>query len=1102
MGVKRQRASRRTERARTDAEVKEEGRPVSNGVAGKRRAARGSYARELQKANPKDTFVRGNIVRISMKNFLTFADTVVLPGPRLNLIIGPNGTGKSSIVNAVCICFGGRLGLLGRSGDLASFVRHGAEEATVEAWLHDPERPNGTVKIRRVFDCEGSSTFFIDNMKTTAKEVTTLAHHYDIQLDNLSQYMPQEKIADFVALKPDELLQITVRSLGGTQKVEQLTKLKASDIQMKTANNTFEKKEAELNDLKAKNEEMKEEVEAYKKQKELKKRVRLAERVLLHRQADEFRSEVAGLVAQRKAAEAEVNELESELRSTEKNSLRQLELKKKAAKQAMVVAKDEVRKTDAAQHTAYEDVDGLVFELVKAKNELSDVDRAMERNFAKVQLAENKLAAIEQRIVQMASQSNNEQDEAELNMAHEEKKKLRDDLYREQQSRTGYEAQYTSAQRSISILNNRINNLSDVRGQRIRKIEERPMFRNTSNYMRLVRDMKNARAFRGNVYGPIVAEITTRHQYHARIMQHCLAGWFMGAFVTENSGDSRLLIEECKKRFRSAPDVITAPTDENDNMDMHALRMQVPERPIDNTLRDLGIVSMVSDIFEAPDAVRAALNATAMLHNVHVGDQNAERNVDRLRGENGLRAWYTSSARIQVSGSRYDPSAKNLTVETRFRHCDGAIYSGSMEEVEREKQSLLNQIRDEETNMAEAKAKLAEIKNRSDSVYREVNRIDDRVKMITARQRNRMQAAQEKQRAVKELEVCKMRADKGEGMRKKQEYAKLMKSLEERVLKKVPDAVRCVKHLGDAMMKLDETAAVRVAAEREYESEKLKNSALNQKLTDAKERFSAKRSDVKKIRAIWTRKKEEATEAISEEEMQQHLDIVRPWFEHDAAWLENEIERLTGRMQGLATAGPNVLMAYEEREKKIAELGKRISGERARIEGMRSQFEQEKNEFLNWLKEGVGFMRQKFSELYARFGCAGDLELMGTENVETLELQILVSYRTGAQLRPISATSNSGGEKMCCTMLFCFSLLHEHANMPPFVIVDELNQGLDPSNEMKIMTIMFEDAENGVAPQSFVVTPKLLPGLPFQSAAKTHVIFNGRVFAEGLGASG
>ena len=82
---------------------------------------------------------------------------------------------------------------------------------------------------------------------------------------------------------------------------------------------------------------------------------------------------------------------------------------------------------------------------------------------------------------------------------------------------------------------------------------------------------------------------------------------------------------------------------------------------------------------------------------------------------------------------------------------------------------------------------------------------------------------------------------------------------------------------------------------------------------------------------------------------------------------------------------------------------------------------------------------------------------------------------------------------MCCTMLFCFALLHDKARTPPFVIVDELNQGLDPANEMKIMRIMFEDAQTERSPQCFVVTPKLLPDLPFNEHISTHVIFNGNV---------
>lgn len=45
----------------------------------------------------------GSIVRIQLKNFVTYDFVEFRPGPYLNMVIGPNGTGKSSIACAICL---------------------------------------------------------------------------------------------------------------------------------------------------------------------------------------------------------------------------------------------------------------------------------------------------------------------------------------------------------------------------------------------------------------------------------------------------------------------------------------------------------------------------------------------------------------------------------------------------------------------------------------------------------------------------------------------------------------------------------------------------------------------------------------------------------------------------------------------------------------------------------------------------------------------------------------------------------------------------------------------------------------------------------------
>lgn len=48
----------------------------------------------------------GAIIRVKLKNFVTYKDAEFYPGPSLNMVIGPNGNGKSTLVCAICLGLG------------------------------------------------------------------------------------------------------------------------------------------------------------------------------------------------------------------------------------------------------------------------------------------------------------------------------------------------------------------------------------------------------------------------------------------------------------------------------------------------------------------------------------------------------------------------------------------------------------------------------------------------------------------------------------------------------------------------------------------------------------------------------------------------------------------------------------------------------------------------------------------------------------------------------------------------------------------------------------------------------------------------------------
>lgn len=60
----------------------------------------------LRAGRSKSNHRPGSIVRVKLANFVTYTAVEFLPGPSLNMVIGPNGTGKSTLVCAICLGLG------------------------------------------------------------------------------------------------------------------------------------------------------------------------------------------------------------------------------------------------------------------------------------------------------------------------------------------------------------------------------------------------------------------------------------------------------------------------------------------------------------------------------------------------------------------------------------------------------------------------------------------------------------------------------------------------------------------------------------------------------------------------------------------------------------------------------------------------------------------------------------------------------------------------------------------------------------------------------------------------------------------------------------
>jgi len=67
--------------------------------------------------------------------FRTYSKVEIFPGPGLNVVVGANGTGKSTIVCGICLGLGGKPSILGRASSVTEYIKRGKTTAVIEIEL-------------------------------------------------------------------------------------------------------------------------------------------------------------------------------------------------------------------------------------------------------------------------------------------------------------------------------------------------------------------------------------------------------------------------------------------------------------------------------------------------------------------------------------------------------------------------------------------------------------------------------------------------------------------------------------------------------------------------------------------------------------------------------------------------------------------------------------------------------------------------------------------------------------------------------------------------------------------------------------------------------
>ncbi|XP_028160988.1 structural maintenance of chromosomes protein 6-like [Ostrinia furnacalis] len=155
--------------------------------------------------------IDGCIHSIHVRNFFCHDNLEINLNRNVNFIVGRNGSGKSAILTALVVGLGGRASATNRGNNLHSFIKKGANSATVEIKIknNSPKAYKHNVygdfiTIVRNINASGGSSYKVKSatgevISTKFEEVNSIILAHDIQVDNPISVLNQDDARSFHA---------------------------------------------------------------------------------------------------------------------------------------------------------------------------------------------------------------------------------------------------------------------------------------------------------------------------------------------------------------------------------------------------------------------------------------------------------------------------------------------------------------------------------------------------------------------------------------------------------------------------------------------------------------------------------------------------------------------------------------------------------------------------------------------------------------------------------------------------------------------------------------------------------------------------------------
>ncbi|XP_077989076.1 structural maintenance of chromosomes protein 5-like isoform X2 [Glandiceps talaboti] len=1014
--------------------------------------------------------VKGSIVRLKMENFMIYDSCEFRPGPHLNVLIGPNGTGKSTIVCAICLGLAGKTSLLGRSKEVGEFVKYGHNHATLEVELCNPGGRN-TI-IRRDITRQGNtSTWCVNGNRKSLREVEETVANHSVQLSNLCQFLPQDKVVEFAKMSKQELLESTEKSVGKPELYEYHQKLKNSRNREKELISAHKGEKERLKKLQEKNARLEADVQRFEERQRHLERITILEKKRPWVEYDLCRRRYMDLKVQRDNLHKAFKEAQKQNTPLQKQ-LNEIHAKIKNLDAQLKEKSDEIRQLANMANKRHEGIEKLVEDALQVQEELKEKMEEDEKRKKKINDWKKQLEAWQRELHEMGEE---DAVQPEVDRINKECREINNKVRRIDAEMEMISRDRSDFKTEIKRHKDMLKSMNDLKDRRLKALKQK--HRDTANAVEWLR--ANKHMFKATIHEPMALVIDMHNRENAKFIEMHIPGNDLRAFVCEDAEDMEKFLHEMRDNQHLRINAVKSP--------QQNISTFQPRRPIEE-LRRWGFTCYLKDLFESPDAVMSYLCKFQRIHEVPLGTPYTRDNVSKVIAESGLRHFYTPEHNYVIRQSRYG----NRSTSSRSTAVgDAQLLYNSIDP--NDKRELEQQLQEAEKRLHQGELRYVALTKERQICAEEDNKLRERKKELQ-KKRDRRRAVIQNIKA-KQDSISRNEAE-GLNLEKEEKKAKQMVTkINEKKMKLVID-------LQDVIQKCLEANKNKVKVALQQALAYSERSRFEAQIREGSQQLQNLKHDFERATELKDLTKQEGNRLINIAKQKTGTDgkdqlptVLKEAFSQFPGTLEeidDMIHHERARADCFFETEPSVVNEYNQRKKEIAKLSLEVDQKKHLLEQHQQEIAEIKHKWLDPLQELIAVVSDRFSHFFKYMGCAGEVDLYKGENEEDYDkygIRIRVKFRKTENLRELTSSYQSGGERSVSTILYMMAL--QELNRCPFRVVDEINQGMDHNNERKVFELVVRTACRDCTSQYFLITPKLLPNLSYGPKMTVLCVYNG-----------